>query len=142
MSREQKTAWYFLACIMLMIILLAILPSFYGERGITVAIMTSALIWMTGFVSITVAGYFRSKKEVTDDERDRLITYKATFAGSMAGYLGLMIGITVIHTQYAMNGVFTLPVDTLYIMFALVLLTFGTVRELAVLVLYQFGDIF
>ncbi len=100
--------------------------------------MSAAVIWMIGFAIIMITGNLAARRSVIEDERDRMISFKATFAGSMTGYLALLIGITIIHSRYAMNGVFTLPIDTLYILFALVLLTFGTVRELAVLVYYRF----
>ncbi len=142
MSQEQKTAWFYIICLVYLIVSLVLLPRFWGERGITIAILTAGLMWTAGFICITISGHLHSKNKIIEDERDRLITYKATFAGSITGYMGMLIGIIVIHATYAMNGIFIVPVDTLYIMFALVLLTFATFRELAVLVLYRLGDTF
>lgn len=141
MSREQTIARFYFACIALFACVF--FPAFWRVAGLhrfTVALLATAITWTLGFVIISILFRRRSRKEVIEDERDRLISYLATFAGGAAGYLALFFGIVMIHQRYAMNGVFTLPVDILYQLFAIVMVVFATVRELAILRLYLPGS--
>ncbi len=140
MPREQRIARFFFCCIGFFLFAWLVIGWLAIPHRFTFALLSSSVIWSIGLVLFMMPSFRRAAHEIIADERDLLISYRATFAGGVAGYMALFIGIIVIHSKFAMNGIFTMPVDTLYILFSLVLLTFGTVRELAVLIYYRLSQ--
>jgi hypothetical protein len=140
MSREQTLARFYFACLAIFVIFYMAGWRMAGLGRFTVALLASSIIWALGSLSIAIMFKRRSKKEVVDDERDRLISLKTTIVGGAAGYMALFLGIVFVHQRFVMNGVFTMPVDTMYQLFAVVILVFATVRELAILITYASGS--
>jgi uncharacterized membrane protein len=140
MSREQTIARFYFACLAIFAIVYIIGWRVAGLNRFTVALFTATIVWTIGFAVISLLFHWRSTREVVEDERDRLISMKATIAGGATGYMVFFSGIVFIHHRFAMNGVFTVPVDTMYHLFAIVMLVFATIRELAIVIAYTSGS--
>lgn len=142
MSREQRIALFFFACILLFGAVYAVAGHWWPDHRFTMALMTATIVWSGGISLLFAQSAWLGRRVVVEDERDRRLSLQATFIGGAAGYLALFFGITIIHLRYTMNGQYILPIDAVYGLFALIVFTFGAVRELTVLVLYRTGDHF
>ena len=78
----------------------------------------------------------RDRREVSEDERDRMISGKAWYAGAMASYTTFVAACFIPWVVYAVQGKETIDVEVLISIIVAGAVVLFVTRAIAVLVLY------
>ena len=144
MNTEQKFAWFVLGYYVFML-LTSIANRFlfvpmFGNGAVLVTLILSFIVFFTGFFMIVVFGGKPSGDRVEEDERGKVLSLKATFAGAMASYGAVFLFCFLTQWNLKQQGVDSVPMTvlrhTLNHLMGVVGIAFFGVRSVAVLILY------
>lgn len=133
MSPEQKRAWVVLGSFVLVLVLFLVAAPF---AGVWRAKSTFGLCGPPFVIAFLLFRKKRDEREVSEDERDRMISEKAWYVGAIASYTTFVAACFIPWVVYSIRGKEAIDVDVLNsIIIAGAVVLFVT-RAIAVLVLY------
>jgi hypothetical protein len=147
MNREQKFAWFYLGYHIFIVLSTAANKSLFvpmfGNVAVLVTLVLSFVVFFVGFFRIVVFGKKQGGDKVEGDERGKILSLTATFAGAMASYGAVFLFCIITEFQFKRLGVDSVSVRTLthtlnHLMGVVGSAFFG-VRSIAVLILYGRG---
>ena len=115
----------------------------FGDVVVLITVILGFAVFFVGFFSIVVFGKKQGGDEVEGDERGKILSLKATFAGAMASYGAVFLFCFFTEFHFKQLGVDSISVRTLtrtlnHLMGVVGFAFFG-VRSVAVLILYGRG---
>lgn len=145
MNTEQKVAWFTLGFIAYTWIMGQLLRSLlvprFGDVAVPIVGGGSVVIFFASFLTIVVSARRKSADRVESDERDKMLSLRATFCGAMMSYLAVFLYCALTQWNLKDQGVETIPVQTathiLNRLMAVVGLAFFATRSIAVLILFR-----
>ena len=132
MSAEQKYSWYMIGCFALALIVFAGLIPLIGIRAACGAI---GLLGLTGLAPLL----FRRKRksgEVTTDERDGMISLKATMVTGIVTFEVVLLFCMIPWFIYMLQDKEVVSINMLPLVVLVAGITFMVTRAIAILVLY------
>ena len=132
MSLEQKDSWYVIGCFALALIVFAALIPLIGIRA---ACGAFGLLGLTGLPALV----FRQKRksgEVTTDERDGMISLKATMIAGIVTFEVVLLSCMIPWFIYMLQDKEVISISMLPFVVLIEVFTFMVARAIVILVLY------
>lgn len=137
MNVQEKQAWFTLAIFAITLVLYGSLVSVVGFR-----MFALSAFGFSGFAAFAALIGRRERKagRVVMDERDEEIARMATLAGYSGFWLVFVATLMAPFFVLGPNGVVNIPVGLLCMLPILAMIIVWTVRSLAVVIAYRWGD--
>ena len=144
MNAEQKVAWLTLGFFAFILIMqpplrFLLVPRF-GDAAVLIMVVGSMVLFLVSFFTIIVSTRRSSGDRVESDERDKILSLKATFSGAMMSYLAVFLFCAFTQWNLKQQGVESISVQTathiLHLLMGVVGFSFFGARSITVLILY------
>ena len=132
MSLEQKYSWYVIGCFALALIVFAALIPLIGIRA---ACGAFSLLGLTGLAPLLFSRK-RKSGEVTTDERDGMISVKATMVAGIVTFEVVLFSCMIPWFICMLQDKEVISISTLPFVVLVAVFTFMVTRAIVILVLY------